>query len=303
MSNTIATNKPEKKYRVSEVFRSIQGEGKYTGVTTIWVRFFLCNLTCSGFGQDNPTDPSTYDLPYEDFDVSSVDKIEDLPVWEKGCDSSYSWAKKFRHLVPEYTIKELADKVEELLPRNRKFFDDANPIHLCFTGGEPMINQDAIGALIYELINRGNKPHNITIETNGTKPLKTVLKQLITNQYRFQKDCEWFWSYSPKLFTVSGEQSKRAIKHDVVLEYSDYSDAGQFKPVLGIKDEQWMEWYERYEYSWWSELNWPVYIMACGATKEDQDEIQREVCERAMANGYNFSARVHCHIWGNQLGT
>ena len=50
----------EKKYYYSEIFHSIQGEGHYTGVPTAWIRFFLCNLQCSGFGQIDPTNPDTW---------------------------------------------------------------------------------------------------------------------------------------------------------------------------------------------------------------------------------------------------
>ena len=49
----------------SEIFRSIQGEGVYTGVPTVWLRMFGCNLECNGFGQDDPTDPDSYLLPYQ----------------------------------------------------------------------------------------------------------------------------------------------------------------------------------------------------------------------------------------------
>ena len=52
----------EKKFYYSEIFHSIQGEGHYTGVPTAWIRFFLCNLQCNGFGQIDPTNPDTYDL-------------------------------------------------------------------------------------------------------------------------------------------------------------------------------------------------------------------------------------------------
>jgi len=48
-----------KKHAFSEIFYSIQGEGEYTGVPTAWLRFFLCNLQCNGFGQKDPTDEST----------------------------------------------------------------------------------------------------------------------------------------------------------------------------------------------------------------------------------------------------
>ena len=82
-----------KEYFYSEIFDSIQGEGHYTGYPTAWLRFFLCNLQCNGFGQKDPTNPDTYILPYEEFDPNKIKVIEDLPVWEYGCDSSYSWAK------------------------------------------------------------------------------------------------------------------------------------------------------------------------------------------------------------------
>ena len=45
---------PDKEYLYSEIFKSIQGEGTYTGVHTLWLRFFMCNLQCNGFGQQDP---------------------------------------------------------------------------------------------------------------------------------------------------------------------------------------------------------------------------------------------------------
>ena len=54
-------------YAYSEIFDSIQGEGEYTGYPTAWLRFYLCNLQCNGFSQDDPTDPSTYKLPYKNY--------------------------------------------------------------------------------------------------------------------------------------------------------------------------------------------------------------------------------------------
>ena len=135
----------EKKYYYSEIFHSIQGEGHYTGVPTAWLRFFLCNLQCNGFGQVDPTNPDSYELPFEDFDVSSVDRVEDLPVWDKGCDSSYTWAKKFKELMGQETPTVLANKLVDIMK------NDSNPEglflhpvtkqrqHLCFTGGEPLM--------------------------------------------------------------------------------------------------------------------------------------------------------------------
>ena len=37
------------KIKVSELFYSIQGEGRYMGVPSVFLRTFGCNFTCSGF--------------------------------------------------------------------------------------------------------------------------------------------------------------------------------------------------------------------------------------------------------------
>jgi organic radical activating enzyme len=38
------------KFKVSELFYSAQGEGRYVGVPSVFLRMFGCNFTCSGFG-------------------------------------------------------------------------------------------------------------------------------------------------------------------------------------------------------------------------------------------------------------
>ena len=39
------------KLRYSEAFYSVQGEGRFVGVPSIFLRTFGCNFECAGFGQ------------------------------------------------------------------------------------------------------------------------------------------------------------------------------------------------------------------------------------------------------------
>ena len=296
----------EKKYYYSEIFYSIQGEGHYTGVPTAWIRFFLCNLQCDGFGQLNPTDPDTYELPYETFDVSTVKRVEDLPVWDKGCDSSYTWAKKYRHLMGQATASELADRVTDIM-RN-----DSNPEglflhpasgqhqHLCITGGEPLmpLSQQAFVGTYRELERRGNLPASITFETNGTQRLTAEFKELVSSI-----DTEIFFSISPKLWTVAGERREKAIHPELVKEYRAVSDQGQLKFVLGNQDEQWTEMEEVLKLFRAEGVDYPVWIMPVGAREEEQAATAGEVARRAFQRGYNVAARVHVHLFGNLIGT
>ena len=302
--NTVST--VEKKYYYSEIFHSIQGEGHYTGVPTAWIRFFLCNLQCSGFGQIDPTNPETYDLPFLDYDVSQVKRVEDLPVWEKGCDSSYTWAKKYKHLMGQETPEVLANKIVDVLktdsnPEGKFLHPVTNQRqHLCFTGGEPlMVTGQAASVGIYEELERqGNLPSSMTFETNGTQKLKDEFKDWVK-----RIDEEVFFSCSPKLFTVSGEESKKAIKPEVVAEYRKLSSKGQLKFVVGDKDREWNEMEEALEKFRSAGVDWPVWIMPVGAREEEQSATAGEVAQKAFRRGYNVAARVHVYLFGNAIGT
>ena len=296
----------ERKYHYSEIFHSIQGEGHYTGVPTAWLRFFLCNLQCNGFGQKDPTNPDTYELPFEDFDISTVKRVEDLPVWEKGCDSSYTWAKKFKGLMGHETPTVLANKIVDILK------NDSNPDgkflhplakqhqHLCFTGGEPLMvtAQAATMAIYKELQRQNNLPGSITYETNGTQTLKEPFKEWIKNC-----ETEIFFSVSPKLFTVSGEKTAKAIKPENVAEYYKLRKTGQLKFVVGNTDREWEEMETTIDMFRNAGVEWPVWVMPTGAREEEQSRGAGKVAERAFKKGYNVAARVHVYLFGNAIGT
>lgn len=298
----------EKTYQYSEIFgRTIQGEGHYTGVPTVWIRFWGCNLECNGFGQDNPLDKSTWVLDYQTIDVKSIKNVNDLPVFNRGCDSSYSWSKQMAHLASKGTASEICDRITAFM------ITESNPeglflhpkskqwIHLAFTGGEPMMNQNAIVDIMQEFERRGNAPKFVTVETNGTQKARDKFTEYFAGSIYATPHGEWFWSISPKLF-LSGEQWEDTIKPEVVSQYHDLSTAGQLKYVVDGSVRAWDEVEGATNMFRDRGVQYPIWVMPVGATMEGQEKCQAKVTEEAVDRGYNVAARVHCSIFGNLVG-
>jgi 7-carboxy-7-deazaguanine synthase len=338
----------EKQYQYSEIFgNTIQGEGQYTGVPTVWVRFWGCNLNCNGFGQTDPTDPSSWILDYQTIDISSITKMEDLPVFNRGCDSSYSWSKNYAHLAHKATAAEICDKLEAFMKNEHnpegKFLHPKSKQwqHMAFTGGEPMMSQNAIVDIMLEFAKRNNVPKYVTVETNGTQKARDKISDYIrgypvtddaqvelfnqdfdyeksfymagkiwmnsesliglTPELEALKGVEWFWSVSPKLF-LSGETWEDAIKPEIVASYKELSNAGQLKYVSDGSQRSWDEIEKATALFREAGVNWKVWVMPVGATVDGQNLVAAKVTEEAVARGYNVAARVHAYIFQNIIG-
>ena len=290
--------------KYSETFYSAQGEGKYVGIPSLWMRFFLCNLQCNGFGQKDPTDPSTYELPYEKLDITDITNVFDLPVFDKGCDSSYTWAKKYRHLITDKTVQEACDELTALLPRGKFIHPDTGQeTHMVFTGGEPMLKntQPAMMGVLEEFQKRENMPNYVTVETNGTKPITQELADYIA-WFTYDGTREWYWSLSPKLWATAGEQPKKAIKPEVIGRYAEVSPYGQLKYVVNGTDESWREVEENTRMFRDAGCDFPVWIMGVGGTFEGLVQTEASIADEAIRRGYYYTSRVHVHIYGNAIG-
>ena len=255
--------------KYSETFYSAQGEGQYVGIPSLWMRFFLCNLQCNGFGQSDPTDPSTYDLPYEKLDITDITNVFDLPVFEKGCDSSYTWSKKYKHLITDKTVEEAVDELTALLPHSQFVHPvTGQSVHMVFTGGEPMLKNTQPGMMhvIEEFKRRKNQPMNVTVETNGTKPITDEFAEWIQREYSNWTGREWYWSLSPKLWSTAGEKPKKAIKPEVIGRYAEVSPHGQLKFVVNGTDASWKEVEEHTKLFRDDGCNFTVWIMGVGVT-------------------------------------
>jgi len=292
----------------SYTFVNMQGEGHYTGVPSAWIRLFGCSLQCEGFGQKDPTDPSSYHLPYKDADISDVKSVKDLPVFETGCDSSYSWSARYKHLMNH---KEAPEVVEEIRDQMKSRFNPDGKFqsrHMCFTGGEPLLkpNQKACKEILEEFIHQDDIPPSITFETNGIQKVNEELFETL-EKYKSMGG-EVFMSISPKLFHVSGEKEKKAIKEESIQNLIQCSDNYQLKFVLADTDEAW-DYFDALLDRFDKSMMMPgfdydkVWVMPVGATDESQYNIARTIADRTLERGLKVAARVHSYIYGNEPAT
>lgn len=230
-------------------------------------------------------------------------------MFEQGCDSSYSWSKEFSCLASKDTPEGICNKLEDLLP-GKKF---KNPKtgqwqHMAFTGGEPMMSQSAIVDILDEFNSRDNLPKFVTIETNGTQKPRAPFIEMANKYFpeiqTIQRGVEYpelFWSVSPKIY-ISGEPWEKAIRPEVLKEYYQISPFGQLKFVCDGSDRAWDEIEKAVALYRAVGVDWEVWIMPVGATREEQEEIQAKVSEEAVDRGYYVSARVHCWVFNNVIG-
>jgi organic radical activating enzyme len=206
------------KIKVSEVFYSLQGEGRFVGVPSVFLRTYGCNFTCAGFGC-KPGEKSTG----ADEVAKSVDlykTFNDLPLVETGCDSYASWHPAYKHLSPTQTTEELVERMLALTPNNQWMQNNGNDVHLVITGGEPLLGwQRAYEELLSHP--RMSDLKNITFETNGTQKLHDDFAHCLSHWKG-----EVTFSVSAKL-SASGEKWEDAICPDIVCNYQNYGHTYQ----------------------------------------------------------------------------
>lgn len=285
--------------RISEIFGgagsedgsvkgTIQGEGLFVGVPSIFIRTFGCNFTCPGFGL--PLGQKTT-LP-DEIDISKYDKLEDLPVIAEGCDSYYSWHHKFKKYSPMLSIEEIVERVKVLLP-NGVFTQD---IHLVMTGGEPLLGwQRQYIALFNALMDIGLS--HITFETNGTKRLTPEFQEYLSST-----NLVVTFSISAKL-PCSGEAWEDTIKPEVVKGYLEVGGSylSYFKFVVATEQDvhDALKAIEEFKAAG---IDIPVYLMPVGGTDIIYNGNKVKVVDLCVKYGLRYSPRLHVDIWSNEIG-
>ncbi|WP_419763846.1 MAG: 7-carboxy-7-deazaguanine synthase QueE [Arcobacter sp.] len=124
---------------INEIFGpTIQGEGKFVGNPSIFIRFGKCNFRCEGFAVE-------YETP------SGVKKCS--------CDSFYAVDPAFKDQWHKMNKDEIISEVKKLEPSYKT--------DIVITGGEPLLywNNEEFQEILEYYISNGYK---VTIETNAS---------------------------------------------------------------------------------------------------------------------------------------
>jgi organic radical activating enzyme len=280
------------KIKIAELFYSIQGEGRYMGVPSVFLRTFGCNFKCAGFGMPKG------ELSTEAEDIAEVvhhfNKYEELPLVSTGCDSYASWHPSFKDLSPMLTSEAIADRIMEILPQ-----DHWKDEHLVITGGEPLLGwQRAYPDLLDHPKMSGLK--EITFETNGTQSLTDEFRSYLHNWRKANPDREITFSVSAKL-PGSGEAWDEAIRPQTVCEYEWFGTA-YLKFVVAteqdIADAECAVGAYRA-----AGFSGHVYLMPVGGVESVYTLNAKNVALAAMKRGWRYSDRLQVPLFKNEWGT
>jgi organic radical activating enzyme len=287
------------KIKVAELFYSIQGEGRFMGVPSVFLRTFGCNFKCEGFGMPKGQKSEEY----LNVDPEKYQSYNLLPLVSTGCDSYASWDPRFKHLSPVLDTGAITDAIMDSLP-----YKEWKDEHLVITGGEPLLGwQRAYPDLLSHEKNISLK--EITFETNGTQELTNEFRQYLMNwclNSKYHNTGErrghnaLTFSVSAKL-SVSGEKWEDAIQPEVV---ADYEKVGYtyLKFVVSTKEdaeeaEQAVNEYRK------AGFKGPVYLMPVGGVESVYALNNRTVAELAMRKGWRYSDRLQVPLFKNEWGT
>lgn len=280
------------KIKVSELFYSLQGEGRYTGVPSVFLRTFGCNFKCQGFNM--PKGEKSTEADEVALIAKSFNSINDVPLVKTGCDSPISWHPGFKHLSPLLNVDDIAEHIISLLP-NKHWVRE----HLVITGGEPLLGWQRNYP---ELLSHPKMTllSELTFETNGTQPIQDDFAEFLQEWTSSRHKESLTFSVSAKL-SCSGEARDAAIKPEVVRQYQDLGHT-YLKLVVATEDDV-KEAIEVVGIYRDHGFKGNVYLMPVGGTTESYYLNREQVANLALTNGLCYSDRLHIVLYGNAWAT
>jgi 7-carboxy-7-deazaguanine synthase len=295
------------KITYTEIFYSLQGEGRWAGVPSIFFRTYGCNFRCRKFGRprdeviEGHNPEVTEIIRMVEQDPDRYREFKDLPLVTTGCDTYASIYPEFKRFNKQADVYTIADEIQALLPRGTWDQDFSDQIHFIITGGEPLLAYQQLYPTLLDLL-RKKGLRDVTIETNGSQMLYSQVKDYLFNDWtRVGRDYDRLtFSVSPKL-PCSGESWENAIQPKVVKEY-EMVGYTYLKFVVATRQD--VEDAERAvaEYRE-AGFGGPVYLMPAGGVPQVYNLNVQEVANLALKRGWRYSPRLQVDIYKNEWGT
>jgi organic radical activating enzyme len=251
-------------FRLVERFFSIQGEGRYAGVPSFFLRTGGCNLNCPGFGAE--------------YEAGGERRL--------GCDT---WFAVDRAFAAEWeTIDDAGALLAEL---DREFERIGYRPHVVITGGEPLIyaSDFVFYKVLSGLVERGIR---ITFETNGTVEIDFAA---------FPAFGKCTFALSLKL-SNSGESHDRRIRPEALKRIAAHASEYFLKFTIdrelidsGRAEEEIAEIRSILPEA-------EVYCMPMGESRATIWHNDRAVFEFCMRHNYRYSDRLHIRVFDMTQG-
>ena len=289
------------KIKIAELFYSVQGEGRYMGVPSVFMRTFGCNFRCKKFGRprDEEIEGANPEVAAVMTRISEFKSYNELPLVSTGCDTYAAIYPEFKDLSPYRSPEEIVTDIMAMLPY-RQWRDE----HLVITGGEPLLAWQQIYPV---LLNRPEmlRLKEITFETNGTQLLYPEFRHFLLNwtlnpTFGRRGPNALTFSVSAKL-SCSGESREDAIRPDVVMQYQEVGHTYLKFVIAQEQDaEEALEVLEIYRREGFTG---DVYLMPVGGVESVYSLNNRRVAELAMQHGLRYSDRLQVPLFKNEWGT
>ncbi len=246
-----------------EHFYSIQGEGRYVGVPSLFLRFGGCNMRCEGFG-------CAQEAPNGKVIV--------------GCDTVYAVNRE--NFAQSWIEIEKSHQLISVL----ELYDLPNHVDIVLTGGEPLLYADdpVFIDFLETMVARG---HRITFETNGSIGVDF-------EQFPVYRAC--VFALSVKLEN-SGESYSKRIKPNTIFSLATNSKEAFFKFSIDA-DSIDIGLDEQIEEIIAHAPNTQVYCMPVGGSKAEVERNAEPLIEYCKVKGYTYSDRLHIRIWDEVHG-